>query len=291
MEGLVFLSAWGWVLLTQRKSQLLTAATFGFLVLGATHAPPAWGDGGKGDYSGMKCDSQGCDVYAVTPGKRARSASRHDPKVRNIGGRGTEILSDISTGSAFDSPEFKQVGLSGILVPVGAGKPRVVKRDGRVSDGVVARRVVEEVRLPRPVIHTSPDEDFAQVVGVPTWLWVDRAGWGSVTKSVELPGLRVVATARPREAVWSMGEGGSVVCRGPGTPFSVGFRPEDSSPDCGYTYRRSSAGESDRAFGVSVRVVWDVEWHGGGRRGVVRGLVISAERRLVVDEVQAVVVR
>ncbi|QKV97965.1 hypothetical protein HUT19_32890 [Streptomyces sp. NA02950] len=156
---------------------------------------------------------------------------------------------------------------------------------------VVARRAVKNLKLPRPVIRTSPDEDFVQVVRVPTWMWVEHGSWRLVAETVKVPGLRVTATARPREAVWSMGEGGVVTCSGPGTEYSARLPPQGASPDCGYTYRMSSLGEPGRTFTVSVRVTWDVEWHGGGQAGRVPGLAIAAERPLVVDEVQAVVVR
>ncbi|MGW1170772.1 hypothetical protein [Streptomyces sp. NPDC002550] len=101
----------------------------------------------------------------------------------------------------------------------------------------------------------------------------------------------MTATARPRRAVWSMGEGGRVVCQGPGTPYSDAYSPQEPSPDCGYTYQRASGSTSGRAYTVSVQVTWDVEWHGGGQAGVVPGLVMTAERQLVVDEVQTVVTR
>ncbi|MGW3952883.1 hypothetical protein ACWEKM_18600 [Streptomyces sp. NPDC004752] len=155
----------------------------------------------------------------------------------------------------------------------------------------VVRRAVERLELPKPVIHTSPDEDLIQVVHVPTWMWVERSTWGPVSVSAAVEGVEVTATARPRNAVWSMGESGRVVCRGPGTPYSDAYSPKASSPDCGYTYRRASLSVPGRAYTVPVQVTWDVEWHGGGRTGVVPGLVMAAERQLVVDEVQTVVTR
>ncbi|MGW3627532.1 hypothetical protein [Streptomyces sp. NPDC000880] len=156
---------------------------------------------------------------------------------------------------------------------------------------VVVQRAVERLKLPKPVIRTSPDEDFVQVVHVPTWMWMERTTWGPVSTSAAVEGVKVTATARPQKAVWSMGEGGEVVCRGPGTPYSDSYRPKASSPDCGYTYRRASLSAPGKAYTVSVQVTWDVEWHGGGQAGVVPGLVMAAERQLVVDEVQAVVTR
>ncbi|WP_344396297.1 hypothetical protein [Streptomyces vastus] len=155
----------------------------------------------------------------------------------------------------------------------------------------VAQQAVERLELPEPVIRTSPDEDFVQVVHVPTWMWVEEGSWGPETAKAQVPGVEVTATARPRKAVWSMGEGGTVVCDGPGTPYSDAYSPKASSPDCGYTYRRASLSAPGKAYTVSVQVTWDVEWQGAGESGVVPGLVMSAERQLVVDEVQAVVTR
>ncbi|MBI0293238.1 hypothetical protein JBE04_01685 [Streptomyces sp. PRKS01-29] len=181
----------------------------------------------------------------------------------------------------------------GILPRFDGDKPKKSKpkHKRQVPVEVVVRQAIEKLRLPKPVIRTSPDEDDVQVVGVPTWMWVQRSTWAPVTQTAEVPGLRVTATASPRRAVWSMGEGGLVTCTGPGTPYSQNFRPEEPSPDCGYIYRMASLTEVGREFKISVQVTWDVEWHGGGQSGRVPGLVITAERPLAVDEVQAVVVR
>ncbi|KOV62897.1 hypothetical protein ADK64_22620 [Streptomyces sp. MMG1121] len=168
--------------------------------------------------------------------------------------------------------------------PADPGSPQVSVQE-------VAQQAVRRLRLPKPVIHTSPGEDYVQVVHVPTWMWVERSTWGPVSASAAVEGVSVKATARPRTAVWSMGEGGQVVCRGPGTPYSDAYSPKASSPDCGYTYQRASLSAPGRAYRVSVQVTWDVEWHGGGKAGVVPGLVMAAQRRLVVDEVQTVVTR
>ncbi|WP_338672599.1 hypothetical protein V1460_06125 [Streptomyces sp. SCSIO 30461] len=156
---------------------------------------------------------------------------------------------------------------------------------------VVVQRAVKQLKLPKPVIRTSPPEDLVQVVHVPTWMWVEQSAWGPVVASASVEGVTVTATARPRNAVWSMGDGGQVTCLGPGTPFSDVYDPKEPSPDCGYTYQRASPSTSGGAYSVSVQVTWDVEWNGGGKRGVVPGLEMTAQRQLVVGEVQAVVTR
>lgn len=169
-----------------------------------------------------------------------------------------------------------------------SGPERPDGKGGGRSARALAWRAVEELELPSPVIRLSPSA--VQMVRVPTWLWLERAMWGPVKKSVEVPGMRVTATARPLRVVWSMGEGGQVVCDGPGTPYSPSFPPEAESPDCGYTYRRSSVGEANGTFAVSAAVTWDVAWEGGGESGRVPGLVTEDEVAVTVDEIQALMV-
>ena len=149
---------------------------------------------------------------------------------------------------------------------------------------------VERLKLPSPVIRMSPSKHERQMVGVPSWLWVEAAGWEPVSETAQVPGVSVTATAVPREVVWLMGEGGRVVCGGPGTPYSAAFAPGAESPDCGYTYRRSSLGEPGGTFTVSVALSWDVTWEGGGESGRGPGMVTVSEVDVTVDEIQALVV-
>lgn len=254
---------------------------------------PAQGDEQRDLFGGVNCAVGGCEVRAEGRGRRATGVGRQR-SVHSRGGlpsRGRSAPSGRPT-IASDGWEFDLGEGMGILPRFGGEKPKKSrpKHGQRVPVAVVVRRAVEKLRLPEPVIRTSPDEDDVQVVGVPTWMWVQHSSWAPVTQTAEVPGLRVTATAIPRRAVWSMGEGGVVTCTGPGTSYSREFRPEVPSPDCGYTYRVSSLAGVGRKFKVSVQVAWDVEWRGGGQSGRVPGLVITAERLLAVDEVQAVVV-
>lgn len=158
-----------------------------------------------------------------------------------------------------------------------------------VTPTVLARVAVSRLTLPSPAVGTSPAGD--QVARVPTWLWVDRSTWGPVSATAQVPGVSVTATAVPVSAVWSMGTGDSVTCQGPGTPYVQGVSdPSITSPDCGYTYARSSAGQTRERFTVSVTVSWRVSWTGGGQSGTVEGLSTRAGVDLRVREVQAVIV-
>ncbi|QIY94475.1 hypothetical protein HEP87_11205 [Streptomyces sp. S1D4-11] len=171
-------------------------------------------------------------------------------------------------------------------------KPKA--RDGdkapEPDPAVVAQQVVRELVLPDPVIRTNPDERHAQLVRVSTWMWLDRAMWRPVSKTATVPGVTVTATAIPRMATWLMGDGQRVVCEGAGTPYSPKYAADSGSPDCGHTYVRSSAGQPEDAYTVSVTVTWDVEWHGGGQQGLIPGLQTQAEMPLRVAEAQALVV-
>lgn len=266
-------------------------------LLTATTIPLAWADGtGGSHFAGVACAPGSCvaEAKSVTRGLGSSGVSRQvrrggAPKAGRDGGGGPEGPPPITA----DGWEYDLGGGVGILPRFDgeeAKKPNPGARQ-QVPVEVVVQRAVERLELPTPVIRTSPDEDFAQVVHVPTWMWVERSTWGPVSASAAVDGVKVTATARPQRAVWLIGEGGTVVCGGPGTPYSDAHSPKASSPDCGYTYRLASLSAPDRAFTVSVRVTWDVEWHGAGQVGVVPGLVMTGQRQLVVDEVQTVVRR
>ncbi|MFF7250476.1 hypothetical protein ACFZBU_42175 [Embleya sp. NPDC008237] len=152
----------------------------------------------------------------------------------------------------------------------------------------VAQVAVSQLRLPSPVIGTSPANE--QIVNVPTWLWIAPAAWAPVSATAAVPGVSVTATATPQRVTWTMGDGSTVECAGPGTPYSSRFAPESASPDCGHTYKRSSASQPGAAYPVAATVSWTVTWAGAGQTGVVPGMQTTAQATTRVAEVQAVVV-
>lgn len=60
-------------------------------------------------------------------------------------------------------------------------------------------------RLSLPAVGLGLSPVGVQLVGLPTWLWIDPSGWGPVSKSVSVPGVSVTATATPVSVVWSTG--------------------------------------------------------------------------------------
>lgn len=148
----------------------------------------------------------------------------------------------------------------------------------------VARLARDQLGLPAPRIASSPRT--AQLVQLPTWMWL-AGGWRDVSATASVPGVSVTATARPQTITWSMGDGVTVSCAGPGTPYRSGVDPRSSSPDCGHTYRRSSAGAPGQEFAVSATVHWAVTWSGAGQSGTFPELTTTSTTRFRVVESQA----
>lgn len=169
-----------------------------------------------------------------------------------------------------------------IFFPDGGGGPPVP------SLAEVAQIARSRLALPTPRIGSSPSGD--QLVGLSTWLWLDPAGWGSRTATASVPGVSVTATATPEQVTWSMGDGAAVTCTGPGTPYGAGTDPSSASPECGYTYPRSSAGQPGGLFTVTATVRWSVSWSGAGQSGVFPALTTTASTDFRVAESQAVVI-
>jgi hypothetical protein len=155
------------------------------------------------------------------------------------------------------------------------------------APGVLAQLAVRYLRLPDPVIRSSPAPGALQLTRLPVWLWIAAGAWQPQSKTAQVPGESVTATAAPVSAAWSMGDGTTVTCKGPGTPYGGG-NPAAASPTCGHAYDRSSAGQPGGAYRVTVTISWDITWHGtGGAAGVLPPLATVAAAEFRVAESQA----
>ena len=171
-------------------------------------------------------------------------------------------------------------------------RPPVWIADGRPgpvplpSPAELAAQARNQLRLPAPRIKANPAGD--QLVSLPTWLWLDRSSWGDVSATASVPGVSVTAVAKPTSVTWSMGDGSSVTCTGPGSPFPTGGAPRSASPDCGHTYTTSSAGQRADAFPVTATVKWTVTWSGAGQGGTLPDMTTSASAAFRVAESQGI---
>jgi hypothetical protein len=223
------------------------AAVAAVAMAGALQEPAsAGGPPGGGGFGGAECGqayTPSCTVTAGTPGS---------------GGAGTPAPGAAGNGQGGNAP----------AATGGGGAPRQLAA-GMVqlpAPGVLAQVAVRYLRLPGPVIRSSPAPGALQLVRLPVWLWVAAAAWQLRSQTARVPGEAVTATATPVSAAWSMGDGATVTCHGPGTPYD-GENPAAGSPTCGYAFGRSSAGQPGGAFAVTVTITWDITWRAAGGAG------------------------
>jgi hypothetical protein len=175
------------------------------------------------------------------------------------------------------SPDGKDPLTHGpVFVPDANGQPAL-------SPEQVAQMARNRLSLPAPRIAANPVGD--QLVNLPTWLWL--SSWEPVSATASVPGVSVTAVATPTSVSWSMGDGSVVTCAGPGTPFRPGGDPRAPSPDCGHTYRSSSANQPGQAFPVTATVHWTVTWSGAGQSGTFPDLTTTGNAAFRVAESQA----
>jgi hypothetical protein len=80
-----------------------------------------------------------------------------------------------------------------------------------------------------------------------------------------------------------MGDGNSVTCDGPGTPYDA--NDPNATTDCSYTWTTPSESQSSGTYSVTATIEFSVAWTavgtaGGGDLGLVPGAVDAAQVRV-----------
>jgi hypothetical protein len=279
--------------LTLRRATAVAMVT-GASVLGVV--PPAFAGPGWGTVDCTETPSPACDLGAGTGnGAPGGAVDPGDAGAdRPDAGSGSQADSTLATCGYRPSGYRPPPGAAGSgAIPNGMWWDGLCSATGVIETPVyaaltpadIAQLARSQLRLPAPAVAASPAVD--QLVNLPTWLWLSSA-WEPISATASVPGVSVTATAVPTSVTWSMGNGGTVTCNGPGTPFPAGSDPKSASPDCGYIYRTSSAGQRDETFQVTVAVNWTVTWSGAGENGVFPSMTTSASTTFRVAESQAV---
>ena len=138
----------------------------------------------------------------------------------------------------------------------------------QVAPVVVAEQAAKTLGLTSAVIEMAPPDGHPQLVNVATWLWVNPTTWHPVTATATAGPVTTTATATPTKVIWDMGDGQSVTCDGPGSPYDPST--PNATPTCSYTW--STAG----TYTVTATIYWSVTWSavgaaGGGTLGVQAG--------------------
>ncbi|MFG3517540.1 ATP/GTP-binding protein [Streptomyces bobili] len=156
-----------------------------------------------------------------------------------------------------------------------------------VDPAVLAQRAVDSMTLLGPDV-ASPRAAGKYTVGVPMWMWVNQSAttYGPNSASASAGGITVTATAKVSKIVWAMGDGASVTCNGPGTPYtsSAGMA---QSPTCGHVYSKISGSARNGKFPVTATSTWTINWQGGGQAGQLTE-VRQTNVQVAVGEVQVV---
>jgi hypothetical protein len=140
-------------------------------------------------------------------------------------------------------------------------------------------------------IAPKPGPDSVGLVGMPVWMWVQAPNehtFGPITASASAGGMTISATAKVLRVTWGMGDGAEVVCETAGTPYLPSFGRKDS-PDCGHTYEKSSAHESDDAYTVTATSSWVIAWSGAGQTGTIRLNGLTRSTQIQIGEAQVLV--
>jgi hypothetical protein len=161
------------------------------------------------------------------------------------------------------------------------------------TPGEVAQLAIDQMRLRAPQIGIVPEPgpDRVGLVGMPVWLWVADPGpetIGPKTATASAGGITVTATAELFEITWDLGDGTTITCDGPGTPYKPSYGDEDS-PDCGHRYERTSADEPDQKYTVTATSDWVVTWTGAGQSGTIRLDGLTQSTQITVGELQVLV--
>jgi len=159
----------------------------------------------------------------------------------------------------------------------------------------VALQAENSLTLPSPSISFNPPTNA--VVNLATWLWIDPVIWHAYSVSATVGSVSATATALPVSVTWSMGDGSSVDCPGPGSAYQPALPATAQTTDCSYSYSTTSAGQPSAngdpdqgAFVVSATVDWDVSWTAQGAvgGGNLPGLTTTSHVPLRVIQVESV---
>lgn len=257
---------------------MLRRAVSAAVVLVGVLAPAAHADGtGGGICAGSDMDvtvcasddmaapgsggSGGMDTTAGTPASHGGGGTAKPctytkldppPPPENLGWEGHTA----KDGAVYqvECPDTGRVGV--VFVANGAAGPAAPTIDPEL----VARRAVDSMKLVGPDV-ASPRAGGRYVVGMPMWMWVQQSPttFGPNTASATAGGVTVTARAEVSSIAWAMGDGTTITCTGPGTPYDAS-QGKAMSPDCGHRYKGPSTTQNGGKYAGTATATWTVKW-------------------------------
>jgi hypothetical protein len=159
-----------------------------------------------------------------------------------------------------------------------------------VDPYALAVQARNQLVLPAPTLHTAPPPGKL-IVQWQTWLWMDGGAWQPLSATASAGFVSATVMARPVRVRWDMGDGNSVVCDGPGTPWNPAVPASGQQPSCSYVYHRSSAGRPNDSYVIRASIDWSTAWSAAGAPGggALGPATTVGELAVQVGEVQAVI--
>lgn len=211
------------------------------------------------------CEPGGSDIVSVplNPPPDASSSlwAGNDPSTGSI--YQTSTCSGDMTGTTFFVPNGQ--------APSGGAAPPPV------DPAVLAQQLLSQVVLSPPKAVTQVAAAGTPVINQPIWFWIDggdQTVLGPQTSTATAGAVAVTMTATLQQTVWSLGDGQTLTCNGPGSVYPDPSLTDEAtarsdSPTCGYRYPHSSLKTTGSVYTVTMQSVWQLSWHGGGKSGVV----------------------
>lgn len=111
----------------------------------------------------------------------------------------------------------------------------------------------------------APPPTYHTYISYKNWLWVESGQWHSVAGSQSVRGATVTLTATPSYVEWTMGNGDTVSCVGPGREWVKGM-PENAPTNCSYAYDEMEDPKGD-TWTVSAQINYTLAWTCTGNCG------------------------
>lgn len=127
-----------------------------------------------------------------------------------------------------------------------------------VPPEVLRDRAAARLNPPTPTLGSSPPlGERPAIVHFATWLWVTDP-WEAQTETESAGLVTVDVIARPDRITWVFGDGGVVVCAGPGIEWSPAVT--EAGTYCSHTFGTSSTGQPGAAYSATATVTWVFSW-------------------------------
>jgi len=170
---------------------------------------------------------------------------------------------------------------SGMMIPIWAGSPPAGPGQ-QITPYEIAQIAIKRMNMRAVGVGLAPtpvesNPESLGVIGLPVWMWVTNpiastysTSDDPLTASASAGGITVTARAYVERVEWDMGDGSDPITCGAGTEYNVSVDQKKESPDCGYTYTKTSWDQPNHRYAVTASSYWRVDWAGAGQSGTIR---------------------